>query len=228
MTGISFREIDPHDRYKLLCGVVVPRPIALVTTCDENGIVNAAPFSFFNVFSEDPPLVVLGLQHKADLTPKDTTRNIRRDGQFVIHLVDEALAAAMNDCAVDFPAGDSEVEATGLSTLPSIDVAVPRLADAPFALECRQHAALAFGPGRELLVGEVLRLHAREGLIDRARMHVDLDAYRPIGRLFGNLYATQRDRFALPRESHAQWLARVKADHVKAGDGAGEPSGENQ
>jgi hypothetical protein len=108
MTGISFREIDPHDRYKLLCGVVVPRPIALVTTCDENGIVNAAPFSFFNVFSEDPPLVVLGLQHKADLTPKDTTRNIRRDGQFVIHLVDEALAAAMNDCAVDFPAGDSE------------------------------------------------------------------------------------------------------------------------
>ncbi len=68
MSGISFRELDPHDRYKLLCGVVVPRPIALVTTLDENGGVNAAPFSFFNVFSEDPPLVVLGLQHKADFT----------------------------------------------------------------------------------------------------------------------------------------------------------------
>jgi flavin reductase (DIM6/NTAB) family NADH-FMN oxidoreductase RutF len=103
MSGISFRELDPHDRYKLLCGVVVPRPIALVTTLDENGAVNAAPFSFFNVFSEDPPLVVLGLQHKADLSPKDTTRNIRRSGQFVVHLVDEALAAVMNDCAIDFP-----------------------------------------------------------------------------------------------------------------------------
>ena len=223
MTGISFRALDPHDRYKLLCGVVVPRPIALVTTCDENGVVNAAPFSFFNVFSEDPPLVVLGLQHKADLAPKDTTRNIHRNGQFVIHLVDEALAAAMNDCAVDFPSGDSEVEATRLATLPSIDIAVPRLADAPFALECRQHVALAFGPERELLVGEVLRLHAREGLIDEARMHVDLDAYRPIGRLFGNLYATQRDRFALSRESHSEWLARVNG-----GSGAGKPSGENQ
>ena len=123
MSGISFRELDPHDRYKLLCGVVVPRPIALVTTLDENGSVNAAPFSFFNVFSEDPPLLVLGLQHKADLSPKDTTRNIHRSGQFVVHLVDEALAAAMNDCAIDFPSGDSEVEATGLKTLPSIDIA---------------------------------------------------------------------------------------------------------
>jgi flavin reductase (DIM6/NTAB) family NADH-FMN oxidoreductase RutF len=113
MSGIAFRELDPHDRYKLLCGVVVPRPIALVTTLDANGKVNAAPFSFFNVFSDDPPLVVLGLQHKADLSPKDTTRNIHRSGQFVVHMVDEALAAAMNDCAVDFPYGNSEAEAMG-------------------------------------------------------------------------------------------------------------------
>ncbi|WP_249166478.1 flavin reductase family protein [Bradyrhizobium sp. JYMT SZCCT0428] len=151
--------------------------------------------------------------------PKDTTRNIHRSGQFVVHMVDEALAATMNDCAVDFPSGSSEVEATGLETLPSVDVAVPRLAAAPFALECRQHVALAFGPGRELLVGEVLRLHAREGMIDREKMYVDFDAYRPIGRLFGNLYAAQRDTFALTRESHAQWLAR---------NGAREPSGESQ
>jgi flavin reductase (DIM6/NTAB) family NADH-FMN oxidoreductase RutF len=228
MSGISFRELDPRDRYKLLCGVVVPRPIALITTLDENGAVNAAPFSFFNVFSEDPALVVLGLQHKADLNPTDTTRNIHRSGEFVVHMVDEALAAAMNDCAIDFPSGDSEVEATGMATLPSIDVAVPRLAAAPFALECRRHVALAFGPGRELLVGEVLRLHAREGLIDAARMHVDFDIYRPIGRLFGNLYATQRDTFALSRESHAQWLARARTDHLNESDGAGEPAIEPQ
>ena len=223
MSGISFRELDPHDRYKLLCGVVVPRPITLVTTLDQNGAVNAAPFSFFNVFSEDPPLVVLGLQHKADLSRKDTTRNIHRNGQFVVHMVDEALAAAMSDCAIDFPSGNSEVEAMGLATLPSIDIAVPRLAAAPFALECRQHVALAFGPGRELLVGEVLRLHAREGLVDKASMHVDLDVYRPVGRLFGNLYAAQRDTFALTRESHAQWLARANG-----GNGTGETSDESQ
>ena len=100
-------------RALVLCGVVVPRPIALVTTLDENGKVNAAPFSFFNVFSEDPPLIVLGLQHKADQSPKDTTRNIHRSGQFVVHMVDEALAATMNDCAIDFPSGNSEVESSG-------------------------------------------------------------------------------------------------------------------
>lgn len=218
MSGLSFPDLDPRDRYKLLCGVVVPRPIAFVTTLDENGAVNAAPFSFFNVFSEDPPLVVLGLQHKADQSPKDTTRNIHRDGEFVIHMVDEALASAMNDCAVDFPSGDSEVAATGLATLPSVDIKVPRLAAAPFALECRRHVSLTFGPGRELLVGEVLRLHARDGLLDQAKMYIDIEAYRPIGRLFGNLYTTQRDIFAMTRESHAQWLARGNGAAGKAPD----------
>ena len=209
MSGFLLRDLSPHDRYKLLCGVVVPRPIALVTTLDANGAVNAAPFSFFNVFSEHPPLVVLGLQHKADRTPKDTTRNIHRDGEFVVHMVDESLALAMNDCAVDFPAGESEVAATGLATLPSVDVRVPRLAAAPFALECKRNVSLAFGPGRELLVGEVLRIHARDGLVDEATMYVDLAAYRPIGRLFANLYTYQRESFAMDRESHAQWSARV-------------------
>jgi flavin reductase (DIM6/NTAB) family NADH-FMN oxidoreductase RutF len=188
--------------------VVVPRPIALVTTLDTNGAVNAAPFSFFNVFSEDPPLIVLGLQHKADRTPKDTTRNIHRDGEFVVHMVDEALAAAMNDCAVDFPSGESEVAAIGLATSPSVDVKVPRLNAAPFAMECRRSVGLAFAPGRELLVGEVLRIHARPGLVDTANMYVDFDAYRPIGRLFGNLYSYQREPFTMARESHTQWNAR--------------------
>ena len=218
MSGISFRELDPHDRYKLLCGVVVPRPIALVTTLDANGAVNAAPFSFFNVFSEDPPLVVLGLQHKADLSPKDTTRNIHRSGQFVVHMVDEALAAAMNDCAVDFPSGESEVLAIGLATSPSVDVKVPRLTAAPFALECRRNVSLSFAPGRELLVGEVLRIHARPGLVDTASMYVDFAAYRPIGRLFGNLYSYQREPFTMVREDHSQWNSR-KGNGKPSSDG---------
>jgi flavin reductase (DIM6/NTAB) family NADH-FMN oxidoreductase RutF len=213
--GIAFRDLDPRDRYKLLCGMVVPRPIALVTTLDENGAVNAAPFSFFNVFSDTPALVVLGLQHRPDHSPKDTTRNIHRDGEFVVHMVDEALASAMNDCAIDFPAGDSEVAATGLATLPCVDVKVPRLAAAPFALECRRHLVLTFTPDRELLVGEVLRVHARENLLDEASMYIDLDAYHPVGRMFGNLYTTQRDRFELTRESHAQWLSRQSGKELR-------------
>ena len=218
MSGISLSDLSPHDRYKLLCAVVTPRPIALVTTLDDNGAVNAAPFSFFNVFSEDPPLIVLGLQHKPDRTAKDTTRNIRRDGEFVVQMVDEELATAMNDCAIDFPSGESEVKAMGLATLPSVDIKVPRLAAAPFALECRRSVALVFGPGRELLVGEVLRMHAREGLVDTSNMYVDFKAYRPIGRLFGNLYSYQREIFAMDRETHSQWSARVHA-----GNGADAP-----
>jgi flavin reductase (DIM6/NTAB) family NADH-FMN oxidoreductase RutF len=209
MSGLSLRNLSRNDRYKLLCSIVIPRPIALVATLDDNGAVNAAPFSFFNVFSEEPPLVVLGLQHKPDRTPKDTTRNIRRDGEFVVHMVDEALASAMNDCAVDFPAGESEVTALGLATLPSIDVKVPRLAAAPFALECKRSVGLSFGPGRELLVGEVLRIHAREGLLDTKNMHVDLATYKPIGRLFGNLYSYQREPFTMDRETFSQWSARL-------------------
>lgn len=208
MTNLSFRDLAPRDRYKLLCGVVVPRPIAFVTTMDESGALNAAPFSFFNVFSEDPPLIVLGLQHHPDGRLKDTTRNIQRSGEFVVHMVDEALAKAMNDCAVDFPSGESEVAAIGLATAKSVEVAVPRLAAAPFALECRRQVSLAFGPGRELLVGEVLHLHARGGLLDPGQMHVDMVSYQPIGRLFGNLYSTQRDMFAMDRESYDDWQAR--------------------
>jgi len=153
MSGISFRELDPRDRYKLLCGVVVPRPIALVTTLDANSAVNAAPFSFFNVFSEDPPLLVLGLQHKADFSPKDTTRNIHRSGQFVVHLVDEALAATMNDCAIDFPSGDSEVArlaraAIGAETgVAGVDDGFTGITDARFYIYDAAIPTIIFGPG---------------------------------------------------------------------------------
>ena len=205
---VSFAEIEPRERYKLLCATIVPRPIALVTSVGADGVVNAAPYSFFNVFSEEPPLVVLGLQHKPGHARKDTTRNIAETGVFVVNLVDEGLAEAMNVCAVDFPPDRSEIDAAGLSLLPGLDVPVPRIAEAPFALECRRTVALAFGPQRELLVGEVVRLHAREGLVDTERLRVDMEAYRPVGRLFGDAYARQRDRFDLKRQSHEEWDAR--------------------
>src|SRR3954447_1221140 len=205
---VAFPELEPRERYKLLCATIVPRPIALVTSVSAHGVVNAAPFSFFNVFSEDPPLIVLGLQHKPDTAPKDTTRNIAETGVFVVNLVDEDLAEAMNVCAVDFPPGLSEIEAAKLALLPSVEVPVPRIAQAPFALECRREVALAFGPHRELLVGEVLRLHARDGLVDAERLRVDMEAYHPVGRLFGDGYARQRDRFELKRETYEEWRNR--------------------
>ena len=213
---VLLSDLSRQDRYKLLCAVVVPRPIALVTTLDVNGAVNAAPFSFFNVFSEDPPLIVLGLQHKPDRTPKDTTRNIERDGEFVVQMVDEALAKAMNDCAVDFPSGESEVSALGLATLPSVDIKVPRLAAAPFALECKRSVSLAFGPGRELWSAKSCASMRAKGLLDTESMYVDFAAYRPIGRLFGNLYSYQREPFTMDRENHAQWAARVAGRRWRA------------
>src|SRR5881394_488775 len=118
-----------HDRYKLLISLVIPRPIALVTTLGPTGIVNAAPFSFFNLFSESPPLVVLGLQSKPGGGLKDTSAHIRDRGSFVVNLVDEALGERMNICAIDFPPEVSEIDAAKLSLLPSQKIKVPRIAE---------------------------------------------------------------------------------------------------
>lgn len=207
--SVGFADLAPRDRYKLLCATVIPRPIALVTTVDAAGVVNAAPYSFFNVFSEDPPLVVLGLQHKPGQERKDTTRNIAITGYFVVNLVDEALAEAMNVCAIDFPSEASEVEAAGLAMLPGEGVPVPRIARAPFALECRRTITLSPGPDRDIAMGEVLRFHAREGLIDAERLRVVDELYHPVGRLYGEGYARQHDRFALARETYEEWAERT-------------------
>jgi len=121
----DFTTLPAQDRYKLLCALVVPRPIALVTTLGPGGIVNAAPFSFFNVFAEAPPLIVLGLQSRPDGSLKDTSAHIRDIGSFTVNLVDEALAERMNVCAVDFPPGTSEIDAAGLTALPGVSIPVP-------------------------------------------------------------------------------------------------------
>jgi flavin reductase (DIM6/NTAB) family NADH-FMN oxidoreductase RutF len=205
----AFADLDPHARYKLLCAAICPRPIALVTCVSEAGVVNAAPFSFFNVFSEDPALIVLGLQHRPTAVgrvPKDTSRNIALAGQFVVNMVDEALAEAMNVTAIDFPPEVSEIDAAGLTLKPGVTVPVPRIAEAPFAFECRRHTTMAFSPTRELVIGEVLRIHAREGLVDEATLRVSVTAYKPVGRLFADDYARQNDRFELKRESYANWV----------------------
>jgi flavin reductase (DIM6/NTAB) family NADH-FMN oxidoreductase RutF len=200
MTTLDFDALPPQDRYKLLSALVIPRPVAWICTVSATGVANAAPYSFFNVFGEAPALVVLGLQHRADGAPKDTTANIRRSGEFVICLATPALTDAMVATAAAYPPETGEPAALGLATAPSLKVAPPRLADAPVAMECRRLTALTFGPTRELLVGEVVALHARPGLIDPDTLRVDWAGDYPVARLFADRYARleEIDRRAIP------------------------------
>ena len=162
-------DLTDRNLYKLLVNTVLPRPIALVTTVDGNGNVNAAPFSFFNIFSHAPPLVVLGIEGRepAEAPLKDTMRNIRTTGSFVVNLVDRALVEAMTICAIDLPSGIDELAAAGLTSAPSRQVAAPRIAASPVQLECRETVSLSLGTRhRNLVVGEIVHLHIRDGLVD--------------------------------------------------------------
>ncbi len=206
----DFTQMSVKDCYKIICGIVVPRPIALVTSVNSEGRINSAPFSFFNAFSDDPVQIALGLQHKADGTPKDTTRNLSAAKYFVINMVDDALASTMNDCAIDFPPNVSEIDALGIETLPGVSIPVPRIASAPFALECRKVVSLAFSNTREILIAEVVRVHARAGLVDPVTHYIDAYRYRPIGRLAGFQYCHQGEIFDMKRESYAEWAAKKK------------------
>jgi flavin reductase (DIM6/NTAB) family NADH-FMN oxidoreductase RutF len=201
----DFSTLSAPQRYKLLCGLVVPRPIALITTISDDGVVNAAPFSFFNVFSEAPPLVVVGLQTKSDRSPKDTTRNVRANGMFVINMVDEALAKSMVDCSMSFPSGVGEPIALQLPLADGVYLPVPHLAQAPVALECRKTTMMNFGSERDLLIGEVLGLQVRDGIVDPDNLRTDYEAYLPVGRVAGTMYARMHDRFEIKPETFENW-----------------------
>lgn len=185
--------------YPILSGLVTPRPIALVTTLGPDGVVNAAPFSFFNLLGADPPICAFAPADREDGLPKDTARNIRLNHEFVVNLVDEAIAEAMNRCAVSLPYGESELRQAGLTTAPSVAVRVPRLAESPVSLECTEHSTLHIGDNR-VVIGVIHRLHAREGLIDPQTLRVNHDQLHVIGRMAGpNWYCRTRDRFEMIR-----------------------------
>ncbi|MCC7275249.1 MAG: flavin reductase family protein [Alphaproteobacteria bacterium] len=207
----DFETLDAPSRYKLLSQVVVPRPIALVTAVDRAGRVNAAPYSFFNVMSQAPPLVVIGIENRPDGTPKDTAQFPRESGEFVVNMVDFAIAGAMNVCAVDFPPGENELQAAGLTAVASTKVTAPRIAEAPVSLECRKFALVEIGPrGRSILVGEVVHLHVRDDAVtDPVRLHVDPGRLDIVGRLGGFGYVRTTERFDMKRISYAEWVART-------------------
>jgi flavin reductase (DIM6/NTAB) family NADH-FMN oxidoreductase RutF len=185
--------------FPILSSLIVPRPIAWVTTLNENGAVNAAPFSFFGVFGSRPPLVILTVGNRPEGGPKDTARNAERTGEFVVHTVDEPLAGAMVATAAALPYGESETEATGLATAPSRKVAVPRLAAAPAAFECRVHSIQQIGQNR-LILGTVVSLEVRDDLFDPAARRVRQETYHPVGRLGPpDWYCRCDDRFEIKR-----------------------------
>ncbi|MCB1232433.1 MAG: flavin reductase family protein [Verrucomicrobiae bacterium] len=190
---------DQKLAYKLLAGVVTPRPIAWVTTQNAEGVVNAAPFSFFNVLGTRPPIVGFAPGDKEPGIPKDTARNIRRTGEFVINLVDETTAEAMNLTSAELPEGESEIPFAGLNTEPSVTVTPPRIAESPVALECREWSTLEIGRNR-LVIGTVHRLWVRDDVLDPETLLVNRDAFHPIGRMeVPASYCRTRDRFDMPR-----------------------------
>ena len=201
-------QIPASDAYKLLVSTVVPRPIALATTVDRSGRVNAAPFSFFNAVSSIPPVVVLGISPGAASEDgfKDTERNIRDSGEFVVNLVDESLAERMNICAVDFPAGTGELDEAELTPLPSVGVRPPRIAQSPVSFECRRITGVSLGPRSMLEIGRVIHIHIRDDLIDPDRMYVRTENMRLIGRMHGRgWYARTSDLFLMDRLDLESW-----------------------
>ena len=198
---MEFDLIGEHQKlaYKLLAGLVTPRPIAWVTTQDEEGRINAAPFSFFNVFGTRPPIVGFSPGDKSPGIPKDTARNIRRTGEFVVNLVDEATAEAMNLTSAELAEGESEITFARLHTEPSATVTPPRITESPVALECKEWSTLEIGRNR-LVIGVVQRLWVRDGVLDPDTLLVDRDVFRPIGRMEVPAgYCRTRDHFVMPR-----------------------------
>ena len=204
----DFSKLTSKDRYKLLSSTVIPRPIALVSTIDENGVLNAAPYSFFNMFAEEPATCVLGIQKRPDGKYKDTSSLIRKSGEYVINLVDMDLAESMNISSINFDPEYDEFDLAGFTPVASRLIAPPRIKEAPVSFECRRTVTLQLNEERDLVVGEVLTMHARDGLIDPETLYLDREKYDVVGRLYADLYAPLREVFSLKSSTQEEWLEK--------------------
>jgi len=201
--------LAPQDRYKILTATVTPRPIAWVTTLSESGVVNAAPYSFFNVMGHEPPTVALGVLAGTGRL-KDTAANILASGEFVVNLVSETNAAAMNVTCIDAPPEVDELALAGLTAEPSRFIAPPRILESPVSFECRVLASLVTGPRQTIVIGRVVCAHVDDAFVqDAERCYIDTPALRLIARMHGSGgYARSTDLFDLERPSWAAWQAR--------------------
>ncbi len=195
--------------YKLMTNLITPRPIAWITTIDAAGVVNAAPFSFFNMLGAEPPILGVGIGHRPGThIPKDTALNIRSTGEFVVNLVSEELVEKMNECSVDFPSGISEMEKVGLTGAPGRQVKPPRIAESPASFECRlvQHSVIG---DNLVFIGQIVHLWIADDIYDAQSKHIRSEAFNPVGRMGAPAtYVRARDRFNMPRLNYQQWLAQ--------------------
>lgn len=192
----DFSALEPQSRYRLLTNFIGPRPIALVTTRSEAGHNNAAPMSFFNVFSHDPPIVVLGIQPKLSGEEKDTMVNIRRTGEFVINMVDMALSEQMLICGLGFDNEVDEMSMAQLTAKPCSKIDASYAAQSPCAFECRVERLIDY-PRRTLVLGEVVHMHVHNECLDEEGRYVDPHRYQPIARLHADNYITSDRQFVL-------------------------------
>jgi flavin reductase (DIM6/NTAB) family NADH-FMN oxidoreductase RutF len=196
----DFATLSREQRSKLLLSSVVPRPIAWVVTRHESGATNAAPFSFFNLVSSEPPILCLGVAPRSG-ADKDTAANIRRTGQFVVNLVSEAMAEKMNLTSVDHGPEIDELAEAGLTAIPSLHVDPPRIAGSPVAMECELFRTVDLGTGQAVLLGRVLAMHIDdEAVLDAERCYLDTPKLALIARMHGRgWYVRTTDRFEMPR-----------------------------
>ncbi|MFC0213453.1 flavin reductase family protein [Paenibacillus chartarius] len=212
MLSIDPGQQDDRANYRLLIGTVVPRPIALVTTLSEQGVLNAAPFSYFNIVAARPPMVSVSVQRKPGGALKDTARNALASGAFVVHIADESYVSALNMTAAPLPPEESEPALAGLTPVASEAVAVPGLAEAKVRLECVLERAIPLGgtgeaPACDLLIGRVVRFHVDaslytagpDGETRQAPPDIDVERLRPVARLAGDDYSRLGERFTVER-----------------------------
>ncbi|MFC9708309.1 flavin reductase family protein [Paenibacillus sp. NPDC056933] len=204
MFTLDPRELTGRDNYKLMSGSVVPRPIAFVTTRSQDGnVINAAPFSFFNVVSSDPPLLSISIARK-DGVMKDTARNVLAGKELVVHICDESIALDMNETAAMLEPHESELERTNLTTVPSTVVSVPGIQEALIRMECKlyQHIPISNDEGQpvsDLILVRIVQYHFSEKVYDPATKYILMDQLKPISRLAGNDYAKLGERFTAIR-----------------------------
>lgn len=212
--SFDFDTLTAKERYKLLIGTVIPRPIALITTVSADGVPNAGSFSFFNILTHDPAIMAVGIEYKPDGQPKDTAANILATGEFTVHISDHALVDQMEICSIKFPPDVDEIAVAGLDTTPGETVRSPRILAAPAAFECHLVQTVPVTPARVIVLGQVKRMFVRETLVDSTSLHIDQMAIDAVGRLGGHLYARQLDQFERVTPTVEQFMS-FRTDAVR-------------
>ncbi|WP_312474954.1 flavin reductase family protein [Neobacillus sp.] len=200
MLSIDPSSMSERDNYKFLIGSIIPRPIAFVTTISKDGVLNGAPFSYFNIVSSNPPMISLSIQ-RSEGRQKDTARNIIESKEFVIHIVDEQNVEKINKTAANLPPDQSEIELANLTPVDSVKISVPGVKEAKVRMECSLEHSLELGgldtPGCDFIIGKVVQFHIENDIYENGR--IDPWGLAAVSRLAGNHYAKIGEIFEIER-----------------------------